>query len=50
MAVKMAQSGESPVKELRWANFLAGSGNAKPGKKGEPEWVTARKRGKGTKS
>ena len=24
MAVKMAQSGESPVKELRWAEFLAG--------------------------
>jgi len=41
MAVKLALSGESPVKELRWAGFLAG---AKPEKKGEPEWVAARKR------
>jgi hypothetical protein len=43
MAVKMATSGESPVKELRWAGFLAGS-SGKPEKKGEPEWVAARKR------
>jgi len=49
MAVKMALSGESVVKELRWAGFLAGAGAAKPEKKGEPEWVAARKRGKGTK-
>jgi hypothetical protein len=35
------------VKELRWAGFLAGAG--KPEKKGAPEWVAARKRGKGTK-
>jgi len=47
MAVKMAVSGESPVKELRWAGFLAGP--AKLSRKGEPEWVAARKRGKGTK-
>src|SRR5258708_16565198 len=25
MAVKMAESGESPVKELRWSEFLAGT-------------------------
>jgi hypothetical protein len=31
MAVKMAVSGETPVKELRWAGFLAGaSGNKEP--------------------
>src|SRR5271157_6068299 len=48
MAVKMAQGGENPVNELRWAGLLAGSGAAKPSRKGEPEWVTARKRGKGT--
>jgi len=41
MAVKMATSGENPVRELRWAGFLAGP---KPEKKGEPEWVAARKR------
>ncbi|HXQ97788.1 MAG TPA: hypothetical protein VN774_05055, partial [Candidatus Limnocylindrales bacterium] len=41
MAVKMALSGESPVKELRWAGLLAGE---KPARKGEPEWVAARKR------
>jgi len=44
MAVKMALSGESVVKELRWAGFLAGAGAARPEKKGEPEWVAARKR------
>jgi len=43
MAVKMAVSGVSPVKELRWAGFLAGA-NSKPERKGEPEWVAARKR------
>jgi len=25
MAVKLAQSGASPVEELRWAEFLAGA-------------------------
>ena len=45
MAVKMAQSGESPVKELRWAEFLAGT-PAKQARKGEPAWVAERKRGK----
>jgi hypothetical protein len=30
MAIKMAQSGVSPVKELRWSGFLAGSEAAKP--------------------
>jgi hypothetical protein len=49
MAVKMAQSGESPMKELRWAEFLAGAGMEKPPRKGEPAWVAERKRGKGTK-
>jgi len=49
MAVKMALSGESPVKELRWAGFLAGTAAAKPARKGEPEWVAARKRGKAAK-
>jgi hypothetical protein len=44
MAVKMAMSGESPVKELRWAEFLAGTAPQKPERKGEPEWVAARKR------
>jgi hypothetical protein len=44
MAVKMAQGGQSPVKELRWAGFLAGASLGKQEKKGEPEWVTARKR------
>jgi len=44
MAVKMAPSGESPVQELRWAGFLAGGSSGKPEKKGEPEWVAARKR------
>jgi hypothetical protein len=47
MAVKMAVSGENPVKELRWAEFLAGE--QKPEKKGEPEWVAARKRKPGAK-
>src|SRR5437899_10789646 len=32
MAVKMAESGISPVKELRWAGFLAGSEVRKPAK------------------
>jgi hypothetical protein len=49
MAVKMAQSGESPVKELRWTEFLGGSGAEKPARKSEPAWVAERKRGKGTK-
>ncbi len=40
MAVKMAQSGESPVKELRWAGLLAGT----RARKAAPEWVAARKR------
>ena len=48
MAVKMAVSGESPVRELRWSGFLAGA-PAKPSRKGEPGWVAARKRGKVTK-
>jgi hypothetical protein len=48
MAVKMAVSGESPVKELRWAGFLAGSG-VKSARKGEPAWVAERKRGKAAK-
>ena len=48
MAVKMAQGGQSPVKELRWAGFLAGASDGKPEKKGEPEWVAARKRKPGT--
>jgi hypothetical protein len=49
MAVKMALAGENPVKELRWAGLLAGASSVKAEKKGEPEWVAARKRGKGTK-
>jgi hypothetical protein len=49
MAIKMAQSGTSPVKEMHWASFLAGPDAEKPARKGEPEWVAARKRGKGTK-
>ena len=44
MAVKMATSDATPVRELRWAEFLAGSSPAKAEKKGEPEWVAARKR------
>ena len=44
MAVKMALRGENPVNELRWAEFLAGAGAEKPARKGEPEWVAARKR------
>ncbi len=44
MAVKMAQGDQSPIKELRWAGLLAGAATAKPEKKGEPEWVAARKR------
>jgi hypothetical protein len=48
MAVKMAVSGENPVKEMRWVEFLAGT-PVKQERKGEPEWVAARKRGKGTK-
>jgi hypothetical protein len=43
MAVKMAISGESAVKELRWSEFLA-EADAKPERKGEPEWVAMRKR------
>jgi hypothetical protein len=49
MAVKMALSGENPVKELRWAGFLAGAPVPKAARKGEPEWVAARKRGKSAK-
>jgi hypothetical protein len=49
MSIKMARSGENPAKELRWAGFLAGPSAEKPQRKGEPEWVAARKRGKGTK-
>src|SRR3982074_3823326 len=37
MAVKMAQSGKSPVKELRWTGFLEGTPAAKQSRKGEPE-------------
>jgi hypothetical protein len=48
MAVKMAQSGMNPASELRWAGFLNGPASSKT-PKGEPEWVAARKRGKGTK-
>jgi len=48
MAVKMAVGGENPVKELRWAGFLAGQPAAKT-RKGEPSWVAERKRGKVTK-
>jgi hypothetical protein len=48
MAVKMALSGESPVKEMRWAEFLAGT-PAKLARKGEPAWVAERKRGKVSK-
>jgi hypothetical protein len=40
----MAVSGESPVKHMRWAEFLAGAPSQKTEKKGEPEWVAARKR------
>jgi hypothetical protein len=46
MAVKMAQSGENPAKELRWASFLNGTPARKPERKGEPAWVAERKRGK----
>jgi len=49
MAIKMATAGESPAKELRWAGFLAGASSEKMEKKGEPEWVAARKRKPGTK-
>jgi len=49
MAVKMALSGENPVKELRWAEFLQVAPAEKPARKAEPEWVAARKRGKGAK-
>jgi hypothetical protein len=45
MAVKMALSGENPVKELRWAEFLNGR-PVKQTRKGEPGWVAERKRGK----
>ncbi|MGH9497483.1 MAG: ATP-grasp domain-containing protein [Candidatus Sulfotelmatobacter sp.] len=48
MAVKMAQSGASPVTDYKWSAFLAGASPAKPQRKGEPEWV-ARKRGKTTR-
>jgi hypothetical protein len=48
MAVKMALSEESPVQEMRWARFLAGTA-AKPARQGEPAWVAERKRGKLTK-
>ncbi len=44
MAVKMATSGASGVKELRWAPLLAGPALGEPERKGEPEWVAARKR------
>jgi hypothetical protein len=44
MAVKIAVRGESPVKGLRWSEFLAGAAPQKPERKGEPEWVAARKR------
>jgi hypothetical protein len=49
MAVKMVLSGESPVRELRWAGFLAGTPAEKTLRKGEPAWVAERKRRKGTK-
>jgi hypothetical protein len=49
MAVKMAQSGENPAQELRWASFLNGPPSAKPAKKPEPGWVAERKRGKASK-
>ncbi len=45
MAVKMAQSGENPAQELRWAGFLNGP-RVKQEQKGEPGWVAERKRGK----
>jgi hypothetical protein len=45
MAVKMAQTGENQVEELRWADFLAGT-PAKQARKREPAWVADRKRGK----
>jgi len=32
MAIRMAQSGVSPVRELRWAGFLAGAPAEKPTK------------------
>jgi hypothetical protein len=45
MAIKMAQSGENPANELRWASFLNGAAKTeKKEKKGEPEWVAAKKR------
>ncbi len=46
MAVKMAQSGETSARELRWAGFLAGTLPGKQSRKGEPAWVAERKRGK----
>jgi hypothetical protein len=49
MAIKMAQSDQNPAQELRWAEFLRGAPAEKPSRKGEPEWVAARKRGKGMK-
>ena len=47
MAIKMAQSEENPAKDLRWSAFLAGAPAVNAARKGEPEWVAARKRGKG---
>jgi hypothetical protein len=50
MAIRMAQNGDGARKELRWAEFLAGTTGSKASRKGEPEWVAARKRGKAAKS
>ena len=49
MAVKMAQSGENPARELRWAGFLNGTSSGKQTRKAEPGWVGERKRGKAAK-
>ena len=43
MAVKKAQSGENPTRELRWASFLAGSDEAGDSK------TSSRKKAKATK-
>ena len=36
MAIKMAQSGTNPAKELRWAEFLSGSHTGKSASKSAP--------------
>jgi hypothetical protein len=49
MSIKMAQRGTNPTKAMRWNEYLLGTTAPSSPPKGEPEWVAARKRGKGTK-